>query len=74
MKLITLGKNKDSYIIKATKSYKFAGQTFKTTVQEFSRPLNEQDWYDIHGKKISGKKQKLLNSWLKDHQKFIENS
>lgn len=73
MKLITLGKNKDSYIIKARKSYKFAGLTFKTTVQEFSCPIDEKDWYNIHGKKISEKNKKLLNSWLKDHQKFIEN-
>lgn len=74
MKLITLGKNKDSYTVKAKKSYKIGGQTLTTSIEEFICPIEQNEWYDIHGKKVSEKKQKLLNNWLKDHQKFIENS
>ena len=74
MKLITLGKNKDSYTVKAKKSYKIAGLTLTTTVEEFTCPIDQKEWYDINRKKVSAKKKKLLNSWLKDHQKFIENN
>lgn len=72
MKLITLGKTDGTYKVKASISYKLAGLTIINSIEEFTL-FENQEWRNIHGKRVSGKKAKYLNSWLKDHQKFIEN-
>lgn len=74
MKLITLGKTNDTYTVKASISYKIAGLTIINSTEEFTYSLKDKEWRDIHGNKVTSKKTKYLNSWLKDHQKFIENT
>ena len=72
MRLINLSKKGDTYTVKAKTSYKLFGLTLSSTVQEYVKPVSEENWYDIQGKKTSEKKKMLLNKWLKDHKRFIE--
>ena len=72
MKLINLSKKGDTYTVKAISASKIFGITLSNTVQEFIKPLGEEDWYNIEGRKVSQKKKFILDKWLKDHQRFIE--
>ncbi|MCG9970361.1 hypothetical protein [Christiangramia crocea] len=72
MKLINLSKKGEAYTAKAKTSFKLFGITFSSTVQEFIKPVSEENWYDFEGRKVSENKKIILNKWLKDHQRFIE--
>ncbi len=72
MRLINLSKKGDTYTVKAKTSSKLFGLTLSSTVQEYVKPVSEENWYDIQGRKVSEKKKMLLNKWLKDHKRFIE--
>ena len=72
MRLLSLTKRGDSYMVKAKSFRKILGITVSTTVQEYIYPVNESNWYSIEGKIVNDFRKKQLDKWLKDHQRFIE--
>ncbi|MCP9199950.1 hypothetical protein MKO06_08535 [Gramella sp. GC03-9] len=72
MRLLSLSKSGDNYLVKARTIRRIFGITISTTVQEYINRVNENEWYSIEGKKITDYRKTQLDKWLKDHQRFIE--
>lgn len=71
MRLINLSKKGDAYVVKAQKLFRILGISIGSNFQEFIKKDGDHYWYTAEGKKVKPKNSRILDKWLKDHQRFI---
>ena len=72
MRLIRIISKNKRYIVDAEVSLKLLGINFFTRTKSFVTAKDSINWRELPSKsKVSRKKEKKLNKWIQDHERFI---
>lgn len=71
MRLINLSKKGDTYVVKALQFFRILGINLWSNTAEFRKEDSSANWYNADSKKVGPRTSKILDKWLKDHQRFI---